>query len=384
MISNGVGVRRVLLVIHSLGCGGAERSMSQLAAELVKNELVEVHLAIWGGSTGSDFYIPDEKIHLHTLRCTRNGNTMLGRIIQGVYVLLRLRATMIKTKPDCVLSFIDQTNVMCLIASLFLRIRIVVSERIDPRHNNMLGVFWKMARVLCYRKASLVVAQTQSVAKWIGSSWSVPTDVVPNFLRELPALEDNREQIIISIGRLADQKGFDLSIRAFANLSDKYPDWKYIILGDGYRRAELLKLCNSLGVSDRVYFIGQVDNVEQWLARASISVQPSRFEGFPNAVMEAMGMGLATISADCPSGPSDLIKHGHNGILVPVDDVGRLTLELDRLMSNASLRAELGACAMAIRQTLSPYTIVSKWEAILFGDNSIKSNNECKNVVVSE
>jgi GalNAc-alpha-(1->4)-GalNAc-alpha-(1->3)-diNAcBac-PP-undecaprenol alpha-1,4-N-acetyl-D-galactosaminyltransferase len=365
-------MKKVLLVIANLGGGGAERAMAQLADALV-DDGVEVHLITWAGSWAGDFYRVDSRVRRHKLSLVTPRAGLVSRLIAGLRVISALRLLIRDIAPECVLSFIDASNVLTLTAAAGLSVRVVVSERIDPRANNTLGPGWAFARWLIYRRADLVVAQTNAVASWMTRHWRVRATVIPNFLRSLPDPMVERQLCLVSIGRLVPQKAFDVSIRAFARIAQRYPDWRYAILGDGPLLEEWSTLSRRLGVSDRVRFVGLVNSVEQWLASASIAVQPSRFEGFPNAVMEAMAMGVATISTDCPSGPADLIEHMHNGILVPVGDEEGLSLAMDRLMSNAALRRSLALQAMSVRETLSRRIIMEKWQSALFV-NSKTSN----------
>lgn len=353
-----------MFVIASLGGGGAERAMTQLADALV-DQGVEVHLVTWAGSASGDFYPVDPHVHRYKLNSDTARPGLVRRLTRGLSVITCLRALMRRIAPDCVLSFIDQSNVLTLAAATGLPVRVVVAERIDPRANDTLGRGWALARLLTYRRAQLVVAQTDVVATWMARHWRVRTTAIPNFLRPLPEPMNERQPSLLSVGRLVPQKAFDVSIRAFASTAQRHPEWQYVILGEGPCREEWMNLCHRLGVSGRVRFAGVVDNVEHWLAQASIVVQPSRFEGFPNAVMEAMAMGVATISTDCPSGPADLIEHMHNGVLVPVDDVQAVAQAMDQLMSDPALRQLLGSRAMSVRETLSPPSIMAKWHTAL-------------------
>ena len=367
-MSKEVGSKRVLLVIHSLASGGAERQISQLADELV-DKGIEVHLVTWGNSVKPDFYILDQRVYRHKLNRGAHTLSLFQRLMSGISVIFAIRQLIKTIEPDCVLSFIDISNVLTLIAASGYPTRVVVSERIDPRVNDTIGLGWRMLRIVTYQRANLIVAQTSAVADWMALRWHVYTAVIPNFLRKLPEPATNRDLCLISVGRIVPQKGFDLSIRAFADIIERHPGWHYVILGEGPNRDELLELCAQLGVSGRVSFLGVIDDVGFWLSRASIAVQPSRFEGFPNAVMEAMAMGLATISCDCPSGPSDLIEHMQNGVLVPVNDQDALATEMDRFMSDPALRHSIGTSATAIRETLSSPRILALWNAALFCDD---------------
>ena len=118
-------------------------------------------------------------------------------------------------------------------------------------------------------------------------------------------------------------------------------------------------------MNDRVAFLGQVPNVEHWMARAGLVVQPSRFEGFPNAVLEAMATGAPVISADCPSGPSDLISQDVNGVLVPPEDVDALSVAMRRLLLDEQLRLRLGARAREVRERFSADRIMAQWSSFV-------------------
>ena len=356
-----------MLVIASLESGGAERAMAQLADALVARGIA-VDLVTWADGEAGDFHGLDPRVRRHARNWPAAKIGPLTRAARGLSVLAWMRRLMRETAPDCVLSFIDQGNVLTLAASAGLGRRVVVAERVDPRANDTLGPFWRLARFLVYRRADLVVGQTEAVAAWMSRRWGARTTCIPNFLRPLPPPAATRENVVVSVGRLVPQKAFDLAIRAFARVAPDFPGWRYVILGEGPCRTAWMRLCETLGISDRVRFEGLSREVEHWLGRAAIAVQPSRFEGFPNAVMEAMGMGVATISSDCPSGPSDLIEHGVDGILVPVGEVDALAREMAVLMGDPGLRQTLGSRAMALRERLSGERIMARWMAALSGE----------------
>jgi glycosyltransferase involved in cell wall biosynthesis len=214
-------------------------------------------------------------------------------------------------------------------------------------------------------RADAVVAQTRDVAEWIRKHWRKRAQVIPNALRTLPVSSSERGTVIVGIGRLVPQKGFDLLLKAFARIASDYPEWRITIIGEGRARASLERLRDDLQLVERVDFIGHVEDVETWLARAGLVVQPSRFEGFPNVVLESMGMGAAVISAECPSGPAELIDNGVNGRLVPVENVAELARVMAELMSDPDLRARLGREAMKVRDRFRQEPIMAKWEALL-------------------
>ncbi|HVO48294.1 MAG TPA: glycosyltransferase, partial [Steroidobacteraceae bacterium] len=164
------------------------------------------------------------------------------------------------------------------------------------------------------------------------------------------------------------EKGFDVLLRAFAGIAAQFPQWRVGILGEGVERESLRRLSEELQLAARVEFAGEVREVETWMARAGLLVHPSRREGFPNVVLEAMGMGMAVISADCRAGPAELIENRVNGRLVPVDDVQALSRAMTELMSNPAERERLGGEARKVRERFAPERIMARWEACLRGE----------------
>ena len=350
---------RFLLVTGTLECGGAERQLADMANYWAERG-VDISLATWSGPHISDFYRLDRRIRRVHLDVASGGKFRgnLGRI-------LKLRHLMRNTAPDAALSFLTRSNVPTILAGIGLPVRIVVSERVQPAHETDLQLAWRILRRFVYRQAAAIVSQTAEAAEWIRANLGAKALVIPNALRQLPAETEVREPLVFGIGRLVPQKGFDLLLRAFARIADANPEWRVAIAGEGPDRQALEQLSAELEVRDRVDFVGHVRDVESWMARASLVVQPSRFEGFPNAVLESMGMGAAVISADCPAGPAELIEDGINGRLVPVEDVEALAGAMSQLMSDAKLRLQLGREATRVRERFRQDSIMAQWESVL-------------------
>jgi glycosyltransferase involved in cell wall biosynthesis len=175
-----------------------------------------------------------------------------------------------------------------------------------------------------------------------------------------------REPLVIGVGRLTRQKGFDLLIDAFAGLQERFPQWRMVILGTGPEQAALQSQIDRHSLQARVSLQGFDSDIESWFARAGLVVQPSRFEGFPNVLLEAMGMGAAVISSDCPAGPSEIIQDGINGRLVPMEDVSALGAAKEAHMRDAGARERLGEAAKAVRERFHVDLIMADWDRALF------------------
>lgn len=354
---------RLLLIIGSLQAGGAERQLSAMA-NYWSARGAQVTLATWQGPEIADFYTLSDNIERVYLRVTGSRLRLLS-LLEIAAGIVRLRRLIRRCRPDGMLSFIDVSNVCSILAATATGTRVLVAERTHPALRRSMGTVWRMLRRLVYRHADLVVAQTQDAAVWLEHNCRARVRVIPNSLRELPNLECQREPLIIAVGRLTTEKGFDLLLRAFARLARRFPQWRVVIVGEGVERDALSRLREELQLTGRVEFLGEVREVDPWLARAALLVHPSRREGFPNAVLEGMGMGLAVISADCRAGPAELITDGINGRLVPVDDVEALTSVMTELMDSTAAREALGLEARKVRQTFSQQHIMESWWACL-------------------
>ena len=281
---------------------------------------------------------------------------------------LEIRRAVIRFRPDVVISFIEQTNVRVLAALINSGIPVVVSERVDPRRYQQ-GKLWEWARRLLYPLADALVVQTLAVVPWaqiVATSRNV--HVIPNFVRVLPrisSVNDGNERLILAVGRLTSQKGFDLLIRAFAQSQAAAGGYRLMILGDGPERLELESLSRILGVSEVVHMPGIVAEPAVWMAKATVFVLASRFEGFPNVLLEAMAMGCAVIAANCDSGPGEIVCNGENGLLVPPEDVAALASAIRRLLDDASYRQVLGKAAVEVRQRYTREAVMARWNNLI-------------------
>lgn len=354
----------ILLVTGSIQCGGAERILADMANYWVARGATAT-LATWSGREVADFYRLDAGVRRAWLDVPLSRNTVLHQVHATWRRVRKLRRLMRETRPDVVLSFIHTSNVLAILAGCGLPSRIVISERMQPAVDPTLSAPWRLLRRLLYRKSSAVVAQTRDAAEWLEQNCGTRAVVIPNPLRALAPPGSERQALILATGRLVHQKGFDLLLRAFAAVATEFPEWRVAIAGEGRERESLVRLRDQLQLLGRVEFIGVREDIENWMSRAALIVQPSRFEGFPNAVLEGMGMGAAVISTDCPSGPAEIIEDGVNGRLVPVEDVAALTRVMAELMNDESRRVALGREAVKVRDRFRQDRIMAQWEACL-------------------
>ena len=167
------------------------------------------------------------------------------------------------------------------------------------------------------------------------------------------------------MGRLISSKGFDLLIRSFHIAARDKPGWVLLILGDGDDRGRLEKITKDLGIEDKVFLPGRVKNTQDYLKNSKIFVLSSRHEGFPNALIEAMSLGMPVISTDCPFGPSEIIHDGVDGMLVPKENVTELARAMENLMDNEALRIRIGGKAGETSGRFTLDVIMDQWETLI-------------------
>jgi GalNAc-alpha-(1->4)-GalNAc-alpha-(1->3)-diNAcBac-PP-undecaprenol alpha-1,4-N-acetyl-D-galactosaminyltransferase len=280
--------------------------------------------------------------------------------------LRNLRRAIRNSDPNVVISFCGETNILTLLASIGMAIPVIVSERVDPRYHPI-GAIRHGLRHLLYRRADGLVVQSTALHDW-ACRFVGPQGVyvIPNPVEKpetgVAHMRLSSGRTVVAMGRLTHQKGFDLLLRAFARCASKH-DWSLIIIGEGNERAALEALIAELGLKDRVSLLGPRQNPARILQEADLFVMSSRYEGFPNALLEAMACGMAVISTDCPTGPAEIIRHGVDGLLVEPHDINALATAMERLMADYNERERLGARAVEVTERFGVERVMSMWDS---------------------
>ncbi len=270
-------------------------------------------------------------------------------------------------------------NVFLGLAGWGLPVSCIGSERIHPPMVR-LGFCWECLRSVVYARLQAVIVLSELSAEWLRRHTKAGRIVVIHnpVLWPLPSIESTRDlgkvmrierRILLAVGRLTAQKGFDLLLHAFANIAEVLPNWDLVIVGEGLQREELEIQIQRLGLCERVVLPGRIASMSECYTAADIYVMSSRFEGFPNTLAEAMAYGLPAVSFDCPTGPRDIIRNEVDGLLVPYMDVTALAQALARLMRDEGLRAKMAQRAVDARERFAMDRIAGMWEK-LFGELS--------------
>ncbi len=353
--------KRILFCISSLDPGGAERVACILCNGLIRAGYDVIILLDSSADPQNCIYPLDPRIQIEKIPPAKYSG--------GLLLLWEKRRIFLRYKADCIIGFLWDINLIIAMSLNFCRTPVILSERsnmdYDLSYLNRRGLFLLRRG---FRHLNALVLQTETIKKlMVQAPWSIPEKiirVIANPVRRFQIQKQLPQCLyprIIAIGRLVHLKGLDLLLAAFAEAAEHFPEWQLDIFGQGPLREELEIKRNQLGLEKRVHFRGITTDVYAELERSNIFVLPSRIEGFPNVLLEAMAAGVAVIAADCKFGPGEIIDNENNGLLIPPENIPALTQALKRLMSDAELREKLGSAARSVQERYAEEKIVKRW-----------------------
>jgi len=285
--------------------------------------------------------------------------------------VLALRSIMKKTGAPVVIGLCGSTNIITALAARSLSCRCIISERNDPVLQE-LDFPWNPLRPRYYNRADVVTANTLAALESM-RAYVDPHKLlfVPNPAPEPSDAADSSANSLFSgptlliVGRLHQQKAHDVLLEAFAQLAPQFSDWKLSIVGQGELEKPLRAQARALGIAGRVVWHGHVNDPFPYYRQAQIFVLPSRHEGTPNALLEAMCSGIAVIVSDASPGPLELIEDGKSGLVVPANDPLKLRLAIEKLAADPNLRASIAKAARAKVAEYSLPRALLAWERIM-------------------
>lgn len=353
--------RKILFYISNLTCGGAERVVCNLANHFcgLGYEIV----VLTDRKDEEEFVLSDQVIRI--VLPVREGN---GRVKDVLSRLQDIRNVFKREHPDIIISFANKCNLKALISGFFLEIPVVVSVRSDP-NREYAGIWNGLFAKLLFLSARSVVFQTEQARQFFLKKNRQNSIVLVNPINEKfmkPFCEMERKKEIVSAGSLREVKNHEMLIRAFAKISPQFPEYILTIYGEGELREHLIGVAKECGVESKFFLPGISDELENKLISSTLFVLSSNTEGMPNALMEAMALGLAVISTDCPcGGPAQLIKDGENGFLVPVGDVDALAEKMLYVLSNPELEKKFHEQAYLIQKRYGSENVLEEWRTFI-------------------
>ena len=382
----GKTVGKVMFHINSLGKGGAERVVSLLANEFVKDGVDVVIATEWYSEEEYDLESKVRRVHAGLSKAQEDSS----RVAKQWFRIANLRKVLVDEKPDVLLSFCVKANYRAMMAVTGLRIPVIVSVRNDPKIDYVGKVNHLMNKLFLNRAAGCVF-QTQEAQEFFDEVLQKKSQIICNPVNEkyLKAKREVPAKKIVCVGRLVAQKNQMLLVNAFEKILEKYPDYHLYLYGDGSDdecKEELLKYVENKAVSilehpnveaskkkiaakeelklkDHIHFMGLSSTLEKDMADAAMFVLPSNYEGMPNALMEAMALGVPVISTDCPCGGSRYwIEPKVTGQLVPVRDVDAMAQAMEYYILNPKQAEVMGVKARERLQEATVDKVFEQWK----------------------
>lgn len=366
-VNNRLKFIKISFVTSTLTSGGAERVISLLANNFAERGYEVEMIALT--SISPDYYSLNPKVNfIHADKVSKGG--LLGE-------LWWFRRHIKKEQPDVVIAFMEAVYEFVLLALLGTKVPVISSERKDPA---TLGPLRKFLRWILLPTATAHVVQTQHIKQYYNQRIQKKTHIIYNPVNERVfetlydndddnpefKIKDERLNRIISVGRLYPQKNQKMMIEAFAQISERYPDWKLVIYGEGPERDSLESLVSNLKsqVSSRISLPGRCETVIEEVAKSKVFCLSSDYEGMSNAMIEALCVGTPVISTRV-SGTDELIRDKENGLLVDIGDTEGLAQALEKLLSNQELREKIGKEGQKLATLFKTDTIVDQWEKLI-------------------
>lgn len=357
----------IIFVINQMGgigCGGADRVVGILANELVKDRKVSILSLTDNNMIDRQLANNVDVVFLPKISSKSKKTYNLLRIIYSIQLI---RKNM-KKKPNAIyISFVNWASICTLIARGIMPIKVIVSERTDPRKEPSNAIA-RQIRDFLYSKADKIVFQTTDAMSYFSKNTQKQGCIIANPIKaNLPVCNySNRVNHIIAVGRLEKQKNYPLLFSAFAMFLEKHNEFVLHIYGQGNQELALKDQISQLGIESHVVFEGFHSNVCDLISNGTMYVISSDFEGMSNSMLEALAMGLPVIATDCPvHAARDLIQSYDNGIVVPVGDAVKLCEAMCYVVENPKEAEKMGNNAMKIRETQSVPNITQQWIEVL-------------------
>lgn len=352
--------RKIIFYIGSLARGGAERVVVNLSQYLQK-EGYEV-VIVTKEQEKEEYEVPKGVRRILGDIC--GDEITHSRIKNFVKRVKKLKKIWQQEKPDLLISFIKKNNLMAILSSRGLKLPVLVAVR-SAAFREYPGIYRYIARIL-FQRADGVIVQTPEQANYFGKKISrkakiLPNSIHPDFMGAV--YEGRRRDEIVTAGRIDDNKNQGMLVEAFARIADKFSDVKVVIYGEGSAKELVAKHIQQKGLEDRVILAGHQTDIKTKIQGARVYVLTSRVEGMPNAMIEAMALGLVPVSTDFGGGGvKQLIRDGENGFIIPVDDVSALAERLERILLDTALEEKLRNQAIESCQRFAPDIVNKQWK----------------------
>lgn len=353
--------KKILIVISKINYGGAGKMVSFLANNLSR---LGHEIIIFTFASNDIHYYLDKNINCVSMNYNKDCT-----VFKKISPIFKTRKLIKDTNPDVIISFLNNANFISILASFFTKVPVIICERSDPYHENNISL--KIMRSF-YRFAEGAVFQTRGAKEYYNKIVQQKSKIIPNPVtikreKRLPFKERKNE--IAFVARFnVKQKRQDLMIKAFKKVLKTHKNYKLVFYGDGPDMDKIINMAREYNILKNVIFAGKVNNIQKVLKKSKLFVLTSDYEGIPNALIEAMAVGLPVVTTDCsPGGAELLVKNKVNGIIVPRGNANEIAEAITFLLSNPVIAEELGERAQEIITSFSPFKIIKEWDDYIDG-----------------
>ena len=371
----------VLATISLRSAGGIQKNITRLANAMVERGY-RVTIVTFDQSDATPFYPTDSRIVWSKVGETRPHGRITFR--QRLRLIRRCREVIAKAGDrPIVVCFHHGILIRFLVATVMLKASVLCSERNSLTHYNFIKLNkWNLNFLALFLVKRVIVQFPSYLADYPRlvrrRITVIPNPVVPAKVFASPALPSEcGRYILLAAARLSHQKNLDTLIRAFSDLAPRHPDWDLFIMGEGQHRRSLQDLVGACGLGSRVFMPGASGQMHEWFVKSHLFCIPSKWEGFPNALAEALAHGLPCVGYQGCAGVKDLIASGENGLLASGNgDLASLRDAIDTLMSDGNARTRMGAAATQGMAIFEPHAIFSRWEQLLQTHTGVRSHGD--------
>lgn len=353
---------KIGFLINDLSAGGAERATVSLSNSFAEKGN-DVEIITFRGE--ESFYPLNEKVSLTSAGFDEiDHNASIQRLWGTIKRMFHLRKVVKSKQLDVLIGMSFSMTWYAVFATVFTKTKAIGTERNNPYKYKATKLYTILRKVFYYL-CNGYIFQTEKSSKFFTEELKDRDVIIPNaiFNEMIYDLEppEKREKVICAVGRLTEQKRFDVLIDAFSQIAGRFPDYNLVIFGEGELRGELEAQCKRLNLEKRVYLPGTNPQAVKLVNRTSAFVLSSDMEGMPNALMEAIAMGVPCVSTRCDMGPEELIENGVNGILVETGNAKQIAAAIFKIIVDPEFSENLSKNGRKMLKTHSVESISNQW-----------------------
>jgi glycosyltransferase involved in cell wall biosynthesis len=328
---------KICLSISTLSSGGAERNACLLANLLSKTH--NVSIITFQDKKKKSFYNLSSDIEVKNLDLLKNNKNKFFKFINFIKRIYVINRYLKKKKPEVIISFLETMNITILLSSFFIKgINVkIISDRNNPLKSEK-PLLILILKIIFYRFSNYLVLQTQGIKKnynfFDKSKIKIIKNLISDNIKTSKKKKLNKKIKIISVGRLEEQKGYDILIKSLSLLKKKNINFRCDIYGVGSKKNEIINMVQSNDLSKNVFLRGVTSNILNLYHKYDIYVLSSRYEGYPNTLLEALSAKILCITSDCDYGPKDIINNNYNGLIFKNNDEKNLFDKLFEVINN--------------------------------------------------